>query len=130
HFFFQAEDGIRDDLVTGVQTCALPICGGVDYEIAVLSDHGQVETTPFSAKHGRSLGSYLSEWLPDHVITEHRGQVFAGNGQARGRVEVTYSGGLAHIYFADLPGRLDAGAGESRYPGLILRVARLDGIRH
>ena len=30
-FFFQAEDGIRDDLVTGVQTCALPICaiGGV-----------------------------------------------------------------------------------------------------
>src|SRR6478609_11609207 len=28
-FFFQAEDGIRDKLVTGVQTCALPICSGV-----------------------------------------------------------------------------------------------------
>src|SRR2546425_12455485 len=27
-FFFQAEDGIRDKLVTGVQTCALPIWGG------------------------------------------------------------------------------------------------------
>ena len=26
YFFFQAEDGIRDRLVTGVQTCALPIC--------------------------------------------------------------------------------------------------------
>src|SRR5438876_9128058 len=26
-FFFQAEDGIRDGRVTGVQTCALPICG-------------------------------------------------------------------------------------------------------
>src|SRR5690349_23012355 len=25
-FFFQAEDGIRDLYVTGVQTCALPIC--------------------------------------------------------------------------------------------------------
>ena len=25
YFFFQAEDGIRDRLVTGVQTCALPI---------------------------------------------------------------------------------------------------------
>src|SRR5689334_23390251 len=25
-FFFQAEDGIRDGTVTGVQTCALPIC--------------------------------------------------------------------------------------------------------
>src|SRR3712207_7378838 len=27
-FFFQAEDGIRDIGVTGVQTCALPILGG------------------------------------------------------------------------------------------------------
>src|SRR5260370_15091573 len=26
-FFFQAEDGIRDSSVTGVQTCALPILG-------------------------------------------------------------------------------------------------------
>src|SRR5436190_17950642 len=25
YFFFQAEDGIRDHCVTGVQTCALPI---------------------------------------------------------------------------------------------------------
>src|SRR5438034_6890730 len=28
-FFFQAEDGIRDHCVTGVQTCALPILFGV-----------------------------------------------------------------------------------------------------
>src|SRR5215510_875330 len=27
-FFFQAEDGIRDGHVTGVQTCALPISSG------------------------------------------------------------------------------------------------------
>src|SRR5438552_10461390 len=35
HFFFQAEDGIRDDLVTGVQTCALPISspGGVPAKV-------------------------------------------------------------------------------------------------
>src|SRR3712207_4228764 len=29
-FFFQAEDGIRDIGVTGVQTCALPISGGFE----------------------------------------------------------------------------------------------------
>src|SRR5699024_11797172 len=29
HFFFQAEDGIRDRNVTGVQTCALPISFGL-----------------------------------------------------------------------------------------------------
>src|SRR5580700_3494221 len=32
-FFFQAEDGIRALYVTGVQTCALPICGGADCEL-------------------------------------------------------------------------------------------------
>src|SRR5215467_4854636 len=51
-FFFQAEDGIRDYKVTGVQTCALPICvppfaaeGGVnglaqlmDVELARIDD--------------------------------------------------------------------------------------------
>src|SRR5256886_3917253 len=29
-FFFQAEDGIRDLTVTGVQTCALPISAGLE----------------------------------------------------------------------------------------------------
>src|SRR5699024_11645968 len=31
-FFFQAEDGIRDRNVTGVQTCALPISGSVGHQ--------------------------------------------------------------------------------------------------
>src|SRR5437870_9657050 len=33
-FFFQAEDGIRDGHVTGVQTCALPISRGITFEEA------------------------------------------------------------------------------------------------
>src|SRR5688500_10812925 len=33
-FFFQAEDGIRDYKVTGVQTCALPIYGVTAEEVA------------------------------------------------------------------------------------------------
>src|SRR5229473_5196607 len=36
-FFFQAEDGIRDKLVTGVQTCALPIS---------LAEDGHVNVSP------------------------------------------------------------------------------------
>src|SRR2546425_6428787 len=31
-FFFQAEDGIRDKLVTGVQTCALPISVPLNFD--------------------------------------------------------------------------------------------------
>src|SRR2546426_9783785 len=33
-FFFQAEDGIRDYKVTGVQTCALPISAGTRARMA------------------------------------------------------------------------------------------------
>src|SRR5687767_15266618 len=33
-FFFQAEDGIRDKLVTGVQTCALPICAASAFSMS------------------------------------------------------------------------------------------------
>src|SRR5216683_5339187 len=36
-FFFQAEDGIRDLIVTGVQTCALPISRGVRVRAMVRS---------------------------------------------------------------------------------------------
>src|SRR2546421_7180162 len=36
-FFFQAEDGIRDLIVTGVQTCALPISSSM-YLPAILAD--------------------------------------------------------------------------------------------
>ena len=37
-FFFQAEDGIRDHCVTGVQTCALPISYGGRIRCGEVSD--------------------------------------------------------------------------------------------
>src|SRR3989449_3225209 len=38
-FFFQAEDGIRDVAVTGVQTCALPIS---DYHLIPVGNGGNI----------------------------------------------------------------------------------------
>src|SRR5690348_17882332 len=40
-FFFQAEDGIRDGRVTGVQTCALPI-----FKVQIGSDPYQKDSAP------------------------------------------------------------------------------------
>ena len=40
-FFFQAEDGIRDYKVTGVQTCALPILAATHADLRPLSGSGQ-----------------------------------------------------------------------------------------
>src|SRR3712207_9330028 len=47
-FFFQAEDGIRDIGVTGVQTCALPIClnhrlGEIALRVKMLVTRGRTE---------------------------------------------------------------------------------------
>src|SRR3712207_8508031 len=41
-FFFQAEDGIRDIGVTGVQTCALPIWGQIDIDAPVSENIGAI----------------------------------------------------------------------------------------
>src|SRR3989441_1204745 len=39
-FFFQAEDGIRDKLVTGVQTCALPISFTIKGSLTITAPNG------------------------------------------------------------------------------------------
>ena len=53
NFFFQAEDGIRDYKVTGVQTCALPICVQVVWfraRVHVVWFHARVQVVWFSAR--------------------------------------------------------------------------------
>src|SRR2546427_6540502 len=61
-FFFQAEDGIRDLTVTGVQTCALPICRRGDVGNAAQHDsrdaHYPVAAleVPVARDAGRQIG--------------------------------------------------------------------------
>src|SRR3989475_5206974 len=45
-FFFQAEDGIRDLTVTGVQTCALPICFDYTHGEIIVSMDGDLQHDP------------------------------------------------------------------------------------
>src|SRR5205085_7788379 len=55
-FFFQAEDGIRDLTVTGVQTCALPISAPVFQEHhGVRPPHGDL--TQFARIRARAIGA-------------------------------------------------------------------------
>src|SRR5207244_5124273 len=68
-FFFQAEDGIRDDLVTGVQTCALPISL---VEPPVFASSAAART-PYSGWDGRGRGDLCPDpcrrpcGRPDHA---------------------------------------------------------------
>src|SRR5256885_8702582 len=51
-FFFQAEDGIRDYKVTGVQTCALPILPDLSFDPEVVAERDQM---------ARQIAASLSE---------------------------------------------------------------------
>src|SRR5439155_4485134 len=54
-FFFQAEDGIRDGHVTGVQTCALPISQRDELERRLAGLRGNVEL-PIPAASAVKIG--------------------------------------------------------------------------
>src|SRR6478672_5770546 len=45
-FFFQAEDGIRDLIVTGVQTCALPILHQVRADVPSIAWVASIDEAP------------------------------------------------------------------------------------
>src|SRR6266496_1224868 len=64
-FFFQAEDGIRDLYVTGVQTCALPILGADQVFFRPGVDPGEVR-----ARYGLGPGRWL---LSVARLTRHKG---------------------------------------------------------
>src|SRR2546427_3201724 len=80
-FFFQAEDGIRDLTVTGVQTCALPIYGAPGLEIGV-------DTSD-------PLSPSATEFVPTFVV-----RVFAvsgGSAQSSGRMLLIVRRPYAHL---------------------------------
>src|SRR5256886_7901445 len=85
-FFFQAEDGIRDLTVTGVQTCALPIyvLRGLLRRALLLREHPRVEER---AEEGREE-HHLREDEPHHRHTEAAVdlQVEIGRASCRERV--------------------------------------------
>src|SRR6267143_2801419 len=70
-FFFQAEDGIRDGTVTGVQTCALPIFSALPDSILVPNPDAVVRLRPDVRSAERQLaagnafvGAAKSAYLP------------------------------------------------------------------
>src|SRR3990170_5536629 len=70
-FFFQAEDGIRDDLVTGVQTCALPICrrgGRVDgrHHVGLRDRQARRVEEAIRSEERRGGKEGRSRWAPYH----------------------------------------------------------------
>src|SRR5207253_8668713 len=69
-FFFQAEDGIRDGHVTGVQTCALPI---LQRELAVRA----VEVLVLHGRRGGQHEVGVVRGVRQHLLVDDGEQVLA-----------------------------------------------------
>src|SRR5262249_57547798 len=72
-FFFQAEDGIRDWSVTGVQTCALPILGG-----------SAVTGTRWPSRRPPSRASRRSSSVPSRACPRSEERRVGKEGRSRG----------------------------------------------
>src|SRR6266853_2220283 len=116
-FFFQAEDGIRDLTVTGVQTCALPIFaaepsrvvqfpGPEDRPVLVVDLGGQY--SQLIARRVRECRVYSE--LVGHTITPEAVR-------ARNPYALVLSGGPASVYSDDAP-RVDPALFELGVPTL------------
>src|SRR5690349_4783802 len=72
-FFFQAEDGIRDLYVTGVQTCALPILRRLAPQVlgAVVRRYGHFDTAEDAVQE--ALLAAATQWPGDGIPDNPRG---------------------------------------------------------
>lgn len=100
----------------------------LDYEILLLSDHGQVPTAPMRNMDGQGIRQYLAELLPTYKIDGLIGSTQVNTNHHDGTIKVTYSGGLAHIYFIDNPNRLHFKQVEKKFPGLICSITHIKGV--
>src|SRR5207249_8078614 len=75
NFFFQAEDGIRDRNVTGVQTCALPISNATGHRVAVLPLPANDALAVFDADSGVLLKTIPLGVLPVAAVISWDGSV-------------------------------------------------------
>src|SRR5207249_8264043 len=75
-FFFQAEDGIRDRNVTGVQTCALPILPGCHSGGSLYAPHnsqtGRRSLHEFSPGFNGGSGYYVYPMAAEDPRSEER----------------------------------------------------------
>src|SRR3989449_11381025 len=119
-FFFQAEDGIRDVAVTGVQTCALPISAvgvGEDAEqrMALLVKAG-VDVVVVDTAHGHSQAVLDTVRVLKRRLPE--AEVVAGNVATKEAVRDLIAAGADAIKVGVGPGsicttRIVAGAGRA-----------------
>lgn len=100
---------------------------GRRYELVVLSDHGQIETTPIRALAGAPLGELISRSLPGCRVEDKSG-AWGPKDDPKTHVLLAHSGGLSHLYFTAFPDRLGYRELAARFPHLPGMLAGTPGV--
>src|SRR6266700_3514945 len=126
-FFFQAEDGIRDFHVTGVQTCALPISNVLDSVPGPLRDRmevidlpGYTEDEKFEIAHRYLVGRQLAA----NGLTAEQAEI--GGGALRSAAMKIAEGTAAKISIA--PEDLHEILGPHRFESEVAMRTSLPGV--
>src|SRR3989442_5426670 len=90
-FFFQAEDGIRDADVTGVQTCALPIYFHLPPSTRVISKATDPKKEAYSAFEGTTLDEHLRKTGVKRLFIGGVGTRYCGLNTGRDAVKRDYA---------------------------------------
>src|SRR5437773_3199564 len=99
-FFFQAEDGIRDRDVTGVQTCALPI---YPWQVVVPGALAYLYTKGANADQGSLSQQFTQKAVAAAALFERRKAQFhqhrpeIGRASCRERAQSSVRGGCGRI---------------------------------
>src|SRR5260370_31622394 len=78
-FFFQAEDGIRDSSVTGVQTCALPIYTTIGHITEANSPTAGKAITETFVDPNSALDRQIRAPIPAPISTLRLSNIFSNN---------------------------------------------------
>src|SRR5690625_93090 len=124
-FFFQAEDGIRDGHVTGVQTCALPISPTLIRSLISWQKSGTLDLEKYDLSSVRLLGSVgepinpaVWQWFQENI----------GSGIAP-IIDTWWQSETGATVIAHLPGESlgTPGAAGRPLPGFDVKIVGPDG---
>src|SRR5256884_2983677 len=106
-FFFQAEDGIRDVAVTGVQTRALPISGvrNLERNLATICRKAARKIVGGETNRVRVTVANLGDYLGTPMYQQDRTLETGLVGVATGLAWTEYGGALLPVEVATMPGK-------------------------
>jgi hypothetical protein len=128
---FGPDDGFSEHMLRHVDhTLEVLFKAGADYEIVVLSDHGQTPCVAFSTvSGGRKLHEVVSELAPRYEVRDAKGKTSGPREELLdGHIVLAASGGLAHLFLTETTGPLELDDVDRLCPGLAAGLARHAGV--